>query len=76
MLSFDAGVDWTLTVCRMSKVCVQWSLEELCELEPEDMDALLESYAPDEVPTFTKVRTGKDEGEWEFDGSFGWACVC
>lgn len=48
----------------------------MCELEPEDMDALLESYGPDEVPTFTKVRTGKDEGEWEFDGSFGWACVC
>lgn len=72
----DGSLGWTLTLRRMSKVCVQWSLEELCELEPEDMDALLESYAPDEVPTFTKVRTGKDEAEWDFDGSFGWACVC
>jgi precorrin-2 dehydrogenase/sirohydrochlorin ferrochelatase len=65
-----------LIVYRMTKVCVQWSLEDLCEMEPEDMDALLESYAPDKVPTFTKVRTGKDEAEWDFDGSFGWACVC
>lgn len=39
------------------------------------MDVLLESYEPNYVPTFTKVRTGKEEGEWEFDGSFGWACV-
>jgi len=59
----------------MTKVCVQWTLEDLCAMEPEDMDALLESYEPDEVPSFTKVRTGKDEAEWEFDASFGWACV-
>jgi len=59
----------------MSKVCVQWSLEDLCEMQPEDMDTLLESYEPDEVPTFTKVRSGKDDWEWQFDGSFGWACV-
>lgn len=64
-----------LTYYRMSKVCVQWSLEDLCEMQPEDMDTLLESYEPDEVPTFTKVRSGKDDWEWQFDGSFGWACV-
>lgn len=65
----------TLTEIRMSNVCVKWSLEDLCQMEPEDMDVLLESYEPNYVPTFTKVRTGKEEGEWEFDGSFGWACV-
>lgn len=64
-----------LTPRRMSQVCVQWSLEDLCEMAPEDMDMLLESYGPNEVPSFAKVRTGKDPGEWEFDGSFGWSCV-
>lgn len=54
----------------MSKVCVKWSLEDLCDLEEEDMEILLQSYAPDLVPSLNEVR-----GPWEFDGSYGWACV-
>lgn len=54
----------------MSKVCVKWSLEDLCEMSDEDMDVLLQYYAPDKVPSFSEVQ-----GTWEFDGSFGWACV-
>lgn len=54
----------------MSKVCVQWSLEDLCDMTEEDMELLLQSYAPDEVPSLVDLR-----GPWEFDGSFGWACV-
>ncbi|KAF2161488.1 hypothetical protein M409DRAFT_59186 [Zasmidium cellare ATCC 36951] len=54
----------------MSKVCVQWSLEDLCDMSEEDMEMLLQSYAPDQVPSLVDVR-----GPWEFDGSFGWACV-
>ncbi|KAM3423636.1 hypothetical protein BST61_g1057 [Cercospora zeina] len=55
----------------MSKVCVQWSLEDLCEMEEEDMERLLEYYAENRVPAFTDIRGPP----WEFDGSFGWACV-
>ena len=58
-------------VVRMSKVCVQWSLEDLCEMDEGDMDELLQSYAPDVVPSLQQIRFG----EWRFDGSFGWACV-
>ncbi|EMC96390.1 hypothetical protein BAUCODRAFT_122397 [Baudoinia panamericana UAMH 10762] len=59
----------------MSKVCVQWSLEDLCDMEEVDMDALLRSYAPDQVPSLTQVRLGEEPGLWQFDGSFGWSCV-
>lgn len=55
----------------MSKVCLAWSLEDLCDMSEEDMEQLLQSYAPDKVPSLTEVR-----GPWEFDGSFGWSCVC
>ena len=59
----------------MSKVCVQWSLEDLCDMEEQDMDELLRSYAPDEVPNLQQIRLGEEPGKWQFDGSFGWACV-
>ncbi|KAK5135661.1 hypothetical protein LTR08_004962 [Meristemomyces frigidus] len=59
----------------MSKVCVTWSLEDLCDMEERDMDELLQSYAPNQIPTFEQVRLGEQPGSWEFDGSFGWACV-
>lgn len=55
----------------MSKVCLAWTLEDLCDMEEADMETLLESYAPDKIPSLTEVR-----GPWEFDGSFGWSCVC
>ncbi|KEQ95111.1 hypothetical protein AUEXF2481DRAFT_5353 [Aureobasidium subglaciale EXF-2481] len=57
----------------MIKVCDKWSLEDFCTMEERDMEALLESYAPDVVPTFEQVRLGEDPDIWEFDGSFGFA---
>ena len=60
---------------RMSKVCVDWSLEDLCDMEEEDMDRLLRSYVPEVVPSLEQVRLGEKPGDWRFDGSFGWACV-
>lgn len=59
----------------MSKVCVQWSLEDMCEMEEADMDELLKSYAPDIVPSLQQLRSGEEPGQYQFDGSFGWACV-
>ena len=56
-------------------MCVQWSLEDLCEMEEDDMDELLRSYAPDLVPSLSNVRMGEEPGVSQFDGSFGWACV-
>jgi precorrin-2 dehydrogenase/sirohydrochlorin ferrochelatase len=54
----------------MSKVCLQWSLEDLCEMQERDMEVLVQSYASNKVPDLAEVR-----GPWQFDGSFGWACV-
>lgn len=59
----------------MSKVCVQWSLEDLCEMDEDDMDGLLQSYAPNLIPSLKQVRLGEEAGTSGFDGSFGWACV-
>jgi len=59
----------------MSKVCVSWSLEDLCEMDEEDMEQLLQYYASNQVPDFSKIRLGEQPDEWTFDGSFGWACV-
>lgn len=56
----------------MSKVCLKWSLEDLCDMEEEDMERLLESYAPNVIPSLEQVRLGAEPGVvWEFDGSFG-----
>ncbi|GAM85228.1 hypothetical protein ANO11243_032320 [Dothideomycetidae sp. 11243] len=60
----------------MSKVCTKWSLEDLCEMSENDMDELLQSYKPNMVPSLEQVRLKETPGEWTFDGSFGWACVC
>lgn len=62
-----------LTPSRMIKVCDKWTLEDFCTMEERDMEALLESYAPDVVPTLEQVRLGEDPDVWEFDGSFGWS---
>lgn len=59
----------------MSKVCVKWSLEDLCEMQELDMDELLQSYAPNQIPTLMQVRLGEEPGTGQFDGSFGWSCV-
>ncbi|KAK3176661.1 hypothetical protein OEA41_007984 [Lepraria neglecta] len=56
----------------MSRVCEEWSLEELVEMDEEDMDRLLGFYKPNTVPTFEEVRLGDAAEELAFDGSFGW----
>ncbi|KAK5175512.1 Bifunctional dehydrogenase and ferrochelatase [Saxophila tyrrhenica] len=59
----------------MSNVCVQWSLEDLCDMNEDDMARLLQYYAPDRVPSLDNIRLDEDPDEWQFDGSYGWACV-
>jgi precorrin-2 dehydrogenase / sirohydrochlorin ferrochelatase len=56
----------------MSRVCENWSLEELCEMREEDMEALLKGYAEGTVPSLEDLRLGGESGVWVFDGSFGW----
>ena len=56
----------------MSKVCEDWSLEDLVEMDEEDMDKLLGFYKPGTVPSFEEVRLGNQADEFVFDGSFGW----
>ena len=56
----------------MSRVCEQWSLEELVDMDEEDMDRLLEFFAPGKVPSFESVRLGDVDELCAFDGSFGW----
>lgn len=55
----------------MSKVCEQWSLENLVEMNEEEMEVLLGFYGPGTVPGFEQVKMGGGE-DWAFDGSFGW----
>lgn len=59
----------------MSKVCVDWSLEDFCEMTDADMDRLLEGYGPNEVPSLDQVRLGEKPGIPEFEAAFGWCCV-
>lgn len=54
----------------MSKVCETWSLEDLCEMDEDDMEALLGYYKPGTIPKLQELRTG--ETPTVFDGSFGW----
>ncbi len=56
----------------MSRVCEEWSLEDLVEMDDEDMDRLLGFYKPGTVPQFEEVRLGNQADEFVFDGSFGW----
>ncbi|KAF2135202.1 uncharacterized protein K452DRAFT_260981 [Aplosporella prunicola CBS 121167] len=56
----------------MSKVCESWSLEELCEMDDDDMEALLGFYKPNKVPSYEKIRLGEEPGIVGFDGAFGW----
>ena len=63
-------------MARMSKVCLKWSLEDLCDMEERDMETLLQSYEPNVIPSLDQVRLGERPGDWEFDGSFGWSVVC
>jgi precorrin-2 dehydrogenase/sirohydrochlorin ferrochelatase len=52
----------------MSKVCEQWSLDELCAMTEEDMDTLLGFYKPGTVPSLEGVRLREADGA--YDGPF------
>ena len=56
----------------MSRVCEEWDLKDLVEMDEEDMDRLLGFYKPGTVPKFEEVRLGNQADEFIFDGSFGW----
>lgn len=56
----------------MSKVCEQWSPEDLVEMDEKDMEKLLSFYKPNTVPTFEEIRCGDLVDGSTFDGSFGW----
>lgn len=58
----------------MSRVCEQWSLDDIVEMKEEDMERLLGFYKPNTVPSFDDVRWQRmeEEGAIGFDGSFGW----
>ena len=55
----------------MSKVCESWTLEELCDMDEEDMNRLLDHYEGGNVPSYEEVRLN-DDSMIGFDGSFGW----
>lgn len=55
----------------MSKVCESWSLDDLCEMDEDDMEALLSFYKPGLVPSLEQIRLGGEPGVASFDGSFG-----
>ncbi|KAL1608536.1 Bifunctional dehydrogenase and ferrochelatase [Paraconiothyrium brasiliense] len=52
----------------MSKVCEQWTLDELCEMTEEDMEELLGFYKPGTVPSLDEVRLREPDGA--YDGPF------
>ncbi|KAF1994030.1 siroheme synthase [Amniculicola lignicola CBS 123094] len=53
---------------QMSKVCEQWSLEDLTEMTEGDMEELLGFYKPGTVPSLESLRLGEDGGA--YDGPF------
>ncbi|KAL9129430.1 MAG: hypothetical protein Q9217_002104 [Psora testacea] len=57
----------------MSRVCEQWTLEELVEMDESDMERLLGFYPSGTVPAFEQVLRPRDSQDWAFDGSFGWS---
>jgi precorrin-2 dehydrogenase / sirohydrochlorin ferrochelatase len=52
----------------MSRVCEQWSLDELTEMTEEDMETLLGFYKPGTVPSLEAVRLREPDGA--YDGPF------
>lgn len=53
---------------RMSKVCEQYTLDELCSMTQEDMETLLGFYKPGTIPSLEQVRLQEPDGA--FDGPF------
>ncbi|KAF2683927.1 siroheme synthase middle domains-like protein [Lentithecium fluviatile CBS 122367] len=52
----------------MSKVCEQWTLDDLCDMTEEDMETLLGFYRPGTVPSLEQVRLQEPDGA--YDGPF------
>jgi precorrin-2 dehydrogenase / sirohydrochlorin ferrochelatase len=55
----------------MSRVCEEWPLEDLADMEDKDVEKLLGFYGPNEVPSLSQIR-GETHRLFTFDGSFGW----
>ena len=55
----------------MSRVCEQWTLEQLVEMNDEDMEEILQSFADNKVSKYEDLSRRVDD--WQFDGSFGWS---
>jgi precorrin-2 dehydrogenase/sirohydrochlorin ferrochelatase len=53
---------------RMSKVCEQYTLDELCSMTEEDMETLLGFYKPGTIPSLEAVRLQEPDGA--YDGPF------
>jgi precorrin-2 dehydrogenase/sirohydrochlorin ferrochelatase len=52
----------------MSKVCEQYTLNDLCSMTEEDMETLLGFYKPNTVPCLEEVRLQEPDGA--YDGPF------
>lgn len=52
----------------MSRVCEQYTLDDLCALTEEDMEMLLGYYRPNTVPSLELVRLQEADGA--YDGPF------
>jgi precorrin-2 dehydrogenase/sirohydrochlorin ferrochelatase len=59
----------------MIKVSDAYSLDELAEMSPDDMELLLQFYAPDKVPRLGCLRAMRQKFVG-FDGSFGFCVGC
>jgi precorrin-2 dehydrogenase/sirohydrochlorin ferrochelatase len=58
----------------MTKVCEQWSFEELCDMDEADMENLLSHYAENKVVTYNELRGSaiQKASEETSDGGLGW----
>jgi len=52
----------------MSKVCEQYTLDDICAMTEEDMETLLGFYKPGTIPSLEQVRLLEPGGA--FDGPF------
>jgi precorrin-2 dehydrogenase/sirohydrochlorin ferrochelatase len=52
----------------MSKVCEQYTLNDICSMTEEDMETLLGFYKPNTVPSLEEVRLQEPDGA--YDGPF------
>lgn len=44
----------------------------MVDMSEKDMEALLEFYRKEDVPSLKSLRGEVEPPIWEFDGSFGW----